>query len=77
MANNIIMTASVKELSTYINRLSSEEKSELTLALKKQFVLQEAQRLSSSNRRKKIPVQDIVNEIRLVRNKRSAKKSRT
>lgn len=71
------MTASIKELSTYINRLSSEEKSELTLALKKQFVLQEAKRLSASRPRKKIPVQDIVNEIRLVRKKRSAKKSRS
>ena len=71
------MTASVKELSTYINRLSPEEKTNLTLALKKQFVLQEAQKLSSSNRRKKIPVEEIVKEIRIVRKKRSAKKSRS
>lgn len=71
------MTASVKELSTYINRLSPEERTDLTLALKKQFVLQEAQRLSSSNPRKKIPVEEIVKEIRIVRKKRSAKKSRS
>ena len=70
------MTASVKELSTYINRLSPEERTDLTLALKKQFVLQEAQRLSSYNPRKKIPVEEIVKEIRLVR-KPSAKKSRS
>ena len=70
------MTASVKELNTYISRLSTQEKSDLTLALKKQFVLQEAQRLSSSNPRKKIPVEEIVKEIRLVR-KPSAKKSRS
>ena len=71
------MTASVKELSKYINQLTPEEKSELTLALKKQLVLQEAQRLSSVKPRKKIPVQEIVNEIRVVRKKRSAKKSRS
>ena len=71
------MTASVKELSKYINQLTPEEKSELTLALKKQLVLQEAQRLSSVKPRKKIPVQEIVNEIRIVRKKRSAKKSRS
>ena len=71
------MTASVKELSKYINQLTPEEKSDLTLALKKQFVLQEAQRLSSFKLRRKIPVQEIVNEIRIVRKKRSAKKSRS
>ena len=70
------MTASVKELNTYISRLSTQEKSDLTLALKKQFVLQEAQRLSSSNPRKKILVEEIVKVIRLVR-KPSAKKSRS
>ncbi len=69
------MTASVKELSKYVNQLTPEEKSDLTLALKKQFVLQEAQRLSSVKPRKKIPVQEIINEIRIVRKKHSAKKS--
>ncbi len=64
------MTASVKELSKYINQLTPEEKSNLTFALKKQFVLQEA-KLSSFKPRKKIPVQEIVNEIRIVRKKRS------
>ncbi len=66
------MTASVKELNKYINQLTPEEKSALALALKKQFVLEEAQRLSSFKPRKKIPVQEIVKEIRLVRKKRSA-----
>ena len=66
------MTASVKELNKYINQLTPEEKSDLALALKKQFVLQEAQRLSSSKPRQKIPVQEIVKEIRIVRKKRSA-----
>jgi hypothetical protein len=41
------MTASIKELNTYINLLTSEEKSDLALALKKQLLVAEAQRLSS------------------------------
>ena len=36
------MTASVKELSKYIKENKKKEKNDLTLALKKQFVLQEA-----------------------------------
>ena len=71
------MTVSVKELNTYIKQLTPEEKNDLALALKKQFVLQEAQRLSSAKPRKKIPVQEIVKEIRIVRKKRSAKKIRS
>ncbi len=71
------MTASIKELNTFINRLTSEEKKDLALALKKQLVIAEAQKLSAIKPRQKIPVQDIIKEIRIVRKKRSAKKSST
>lgn len=71
------MTASIKELNTYINRLTSEEKMDLALALKKQLVMAEAQKLSAIKPRQKIPVQDIIKEIRIVRKKRRAKKSST
>ncbi len=66
------MTVSVKELNTYIKQLTPEEKSDLALALKKQLVVAEAQRLSSFKPRQKIPVQDIVQEIRIVRKNRRA-----
>jgi hypothetical protein len=68
------MTASIKELNTYINRLTSEEKRDLALALKKQLVVAEARMLSAIKPRKKIPMHDIVKEIRIVRKTRRAKK---
>ncbi len=64
------MTASVKELNRYINQLTADEKKELTLALKKQLLLAEAQRLSSFKPRKKIPIQEIIKEIRIIRKSR-------
>ena len=66
------MTASAKELNTYINKLTSAEKKQLALELKKQLLLAEAQRLSSFKPRKTIPVQKLVKEIRIIRKKRNA-----
>ena len=66
------MTATAKELNTYINKLTSAEKKQLALELKKQLLLAEAQRLSSFKPRKTIPVREIVKEIRIIRKKRNA-----
>jgi hypothetical protein len=66
------MTASAKELNTYINQLTPAEKKQLALELKKQLLLAEAQRLSGFKPRKTIPVREIVKEIRIVRKKRNA-----
>lgn len=66
------MTASAKELNTYINKLTAAEKQQLALELKKQLLLAEAQRLSSFKPRKPISIQEVVKEIRIVRKKRNA-----
>lgn len=66
------MTASEKELITYINQLTAAEKKQLALELKKQLLLAEAQRLSSFKPRKTISMQEIVKEIRIARKKRNA-----
>ena len=66
------MTASIKELNSYINKLTAAEKQQLALELKKQLLLAEAQRLSSFTPRKPISVQEVVKEIRIVRKKRNA-----
>jgi len=70
------MTASAKDLNSYIKQLTSEEKKELALALKKQLVLAEAQRLSSFKPRKKISIHDIVKEVRITRKTKNDSKSR-
>jgi len=66
------MTAGEKELQAYIKQLTSSEKQQLALELKKQLLLAEAQRLSSFKPRKTIPIREIVKEIRIVRKKRNA-----
>jgi hypothetical protein len=66
------MTAGIKELNTYINQLTADEKQQLALELKKQLLLAEAQRLSSFKPRRTIPIQEVVKEIRIVRKKRNA-----
>ncbi len=66
------MTASEKELNTYIMQLTKEEKNQLAAELKKQLLLAEAQRLSAFKPRKPIPVNEIVKEVRIVRKKRNA-----
>jgi hypothetical protein len=66
------MTASAKELNSYIKQLTDEEKKQLALELKKRLLSAEAQRLSSFKPRKTIPIQDIVKEVRIVRKKRHA-----
>lgn len=66
------MTASSKELNTYISKLTAAEKQQLALELKKQLLFAEAQRLSSFKPRKPISIQEVVKEIRIVRKKRNA-----
>ena len=66
------MTASSKELNTYISKLTAAEKQQLALELKKQLLFAEAQRLSSFKPRKAISIQEVVKEIRIVRKKRNA-----
>jgi len=66
------MTASSKELNSYIKQLTDDEKKQLALELKKQLLLAEAQRLSSFKLRKSIPIQQIVKEVRIVRKRRNA-----
>ena len=70
------MTTWIEDLNKYIKQLTSEEKAELALALKKQLLLAEAERLSSFKPRKKIPVQEVIKEVRIIRKKRNASKSR-
>jgi len=70
------MTASVKDLNTYISQLTNKEKVELALALKKKLLQAEAERLSSHKPRKKISMQDIVKEVRITRKRKNASKSR-
>ncbi|MEO6329502.1 MAG: hypothetical protein ABIO55_11235 [Ginsengibacter sp.] len=66
------MTATARELNTYIKKLTEEEKNSLALALKKQLLKAEAQRLSSFKVRKSISMQEVINEVRLVRKKNNA-----
>ena len=67
------MTASSKELNTYISKLTAAEKQQqLALEVKKQLLFAEAQRLSSFKPRKPISIQEVVKEIRIVRKKRNA-----
>ena len=66
------MTASTRELNTYISKLTAAEKQQLALELKKQLLLAEAQRLSSFKPRKPISIQEVVKEIRIVRKKKNA-----
>lgn len=66
------MTVSAKELNNYIKQLTSAEKMQLALELKKQLLLAEAQRLSSFKPRKAIPIRDIIKEVRIARKKRNA-----
>jgi len=70
------MTASVKDLNTYISQLTNKEKVELALALKKKLLQAEAERLSSHKSRKKRSMQDIVKEVRITRKRKNASKSR-
>lgn len=69
------MTASIKELNTYTNLLTPEEKSDLAFPLKKQLFVTEAKTLPAIKLHKKIPIYDIVKEIRVVRKSRCAKKA--
>ena len=54
--------------------LLPEEQQELALALKKQVIIAEAERLSSFIPRRKILVSDIVKQIRISRKKKYAGK---
>jgi hypothetical protein len=66
------MTATIKELNIYINKLTTAEKQQLALELKKQLLLAEAERLSSFIPRRTIPIQEVVKEVRIVRKKKNA-----
>ena len=66
------MTASSKELNTYINKLTAAEKQQLALELKKQLLLAEAKRLSSFKPRKTISIKEVIKEVRIVRKKKNA-----
>ena len=63
------MTAIVKELNKYISQLTSIEQEQLAIALKKQLLIAESQRLSSFTPKTKVSMAEIVKEVRIVRKK--------
>ena len=69
------MTTAVKEINKYVNMLLPEEQEQLAIALKKQVILAEAERLSSFVPRKKISPDEVVKQIRISRKKKYAAKN--
>ncbi|CAN5374230.1 hypothetical protein BH11BAC5_BH11BAC5_14980 [soil metagenome] len=69
------MTTVVKEINKYVNMLLPEEQEQLAVALKKQVILTEAERLSSFVPRKKFSPDEVVKQIRISRKKKYAAKN--